>query len=276
MNEICHRIMLRYLEKHYEDVVLEFQDSRETTLEKAVFKIWCCWWQGYDAAPPLVKLCLDSIHLQARGCDVCLISQENYGNYVSIPAHIVKKYEKGQISTAHFCDVIRVNLLSRYGGLWIDATVFVSGGIPQDIFTRTFYSVRDGKSRYNVSNGRWTTFLLASQGAVLMDFLSRMYEAYWRKEDEILDYFLFDYLIEFAYRNIFVIREEIDAVPLNNRYIHDLQPALMQDFDPKQIQCLLESGLFFKLTHKFDFNMNSERLLHMLAEYNRISDSNSM
>ena len=276
MNGICHRIVLRYLEKKYGDVALEFNNLRERTQDVTACKIWCCWWQGYDAAPPLVKLCLDSIRLQAGGCEVCLISRENYGNYVSIPTHIVEKYNQGRISTAHFCDVIRVNLLARCGGLWIDATVFVSGGIPQDIFARPFYSIRDGKSRYNISNGRWTTFLLASQGSVLMAFLSRMYEAYWERENEVLDYFLFDYLIEFAYRNNLAVTNEIDAVPLNNRCVHDLQPALMQHFDPEQIGLILESGLFFKLTYKFNRNKNAERLLHVLAEYNRSFSTKSM
>lgn len=278
MNGICHRIVLRYLGKKYGDVALEFKNFRERTQDVTACKIWCCWWQGYDAAPPLVKLCLDSIRLQAGGCEVCLISRENYGNYVSISAHIVEKYNQGQISTAHFCDVIRVNLLARSGGLWIDATVFVSEGIPQDIFARPFYSIRDGKSRYNVSNGRWTTFLLASQGGgtALMTFLSRMYEAYWEREDEVLDYFLFDYLIEFAYRSSLAVRNEIDAVPQNNRCVHDLQPALMQPFDLGQIRLMLEGGLFFKLTYKFNRNENAERLLHVLAEYNRSFGTKSM
>lgn len=276
MNRACHRILLQYLEKRYEDVILEFKDAQGGRSQETADKIWCCWWQGYDAAPPLVRLCLDSIRLQAGECEVFLITRENYEDYVSIPPHIVEKYKQNRISTAHFCDVIRINLLSRYGGLWIDATVFVSKAIPRDIFTRDFYSVRDGKPRCNVSNGRWTTFLLASQGSVLMDFLSRMYEVYWEKEDEVLDYFLFDYLIEFAHRNILAVRDEIDAVPLNNRRIHDLQPALMQRFDPQHIRELLEGGPFFKLTYKFELNENSEMLLNMLAEHNRFSDSKLM
>ncbi len=109
-----------------------------------------------------------------------------------------------------------------------------------------------------------------------MTFLSRMYEAYWDREDEVLDYFLFDYLIEFAYRNSLAVRNEIDAVPLNNSCVHDLQPALMQPFDPAQIRLMLEDGLFFKLTYKFNRNKNAERLLHVLAEYNRSFGTKSM
>ena len=91
MNGICHRIVLRYLGKKYGDVVLELKKPRERVQVVTACKIWCCWWQGYDAAPSLVKLCLDSIRLHAGGCEIGLISRENYGNYISIPAHIVEK-----------------------------------------------------------------------------------------------------------------------------------------------------------------------------------------
>ena len=41
---------------------------------------------------------------------------------------IVEKWKRGIIGPAHFSDLIRLELLVRYGGYWIDATVYCTDG----------------------------------------------------------------------------------------------------------------------------------------------------
>ena len=88
--------------------------------------IWIFWWQGYDTAPLLVKKCIDSIIKNAGNHPVILITKENWKNYADIPDYIIEKVEKGIITLTHFSDILRMSLVSEHGGLWLDATIFVS------------------------------------------------------------------------------------------------------------------------------------------------------
>ena len=36
--------------------------------------------------------------------------------------NIEEKFEKGKIGMAHFSDLLRISLLAKWGGMWIDST----------------------------------------------------------------------------------------------------------------------------------------------------------
>ena len=88
--------------------------------------IWWCWLQGLDAAPPIVKACYNSLK-QLTGYSLVVIDNSNWREYVELPGYIVEKWEKGRIPAAMFSDLLRVELLIRYGGTWIDSTVLCTG-----------------------------------------------------------------------------------------------------------------------------------------------------
>ena len=56
---------------------------------------------------------------------VIILTEDNYKQYVNIPEWLEEKKNKGVISRTHFSDVLRLTLLSHYGGLWLDSTFFV-------------------------------------------------------------------------------------------------------------------------------------------------------
>ncbi len=45
---------------------------------------------------------------------------------MNIPNSIVSKWKSNVISDTHFSDIIRTELLIKYGGTWIDSTVYVN------------------------------------------------------------------------------------------------------------------------------------------------------
>ena len=93
--------------------------------------IWWCWLQGLAAAPPIVKACYNSlVHgewFKVHGFTVKVIDAKNWREYVELPEYIVGKWEKGRIPAAMFSDLLRVELLIKYGGTWIDSTVLCTG-----------------------------------------------------------------------------------------------------------------------------------------------------
>ncbi len=103
-------------------------------------KIWFYWSESLENAPKIVRICLKSIKKHIPGMDVITLDKNSVKKYIKLPKHILKKYEDGTICEAHFSDIVRVNLLNEYGGLWLDSTVFLTGAIPEDIFSADFFA----------------------------------------------------------------------------------------------------------------------------------------
>ena len=118
----------------------KMSDVRGKTFEREHPKvIWWCWLQGIENAPSIVKACFNSLMREFKGSsvqevqgasdgyDIKVIDSENWKEYVNLPEHIIKKWEKKQIPPALFSDLLRLELLIKYGGTWIDSTVLCTG-----------------------------------------------------------------------------------------------------------------------------------------------------
>lgn len=102
--------------------------------------IWWCWLQGIENAPSIVKAYFNSLMREFKGSKVQegqglsdgyvikVIDEKNWKEYVEHPDYIVKEWEKKQIPPALFSDLLRLELLIKYGGTWIDSTVLCTGG----------------------------------------------------------------------------------------------------------------------------------------------------
>ena len=59
--------------------------------------------------------------------------------YADIPDYIMEKYKEGMITKTHFSDYLRTCLLLKNGGYWCDATVYMTGQIPNEITSSEFF-----------------------------------------------------------------------------------------------------------------------------------------
>jgi hypothetical protein len=76
-----------------------------------------------ENAPELVNVCLESLRASIGG-DIIVLDAQNYTDYVTLPEYVTRKYKKGIIPPALFSDMLRLELLIKYGGTWIDSTVW--------------------------------------------------------------------------------------------------------------------------------------------------------
>lgn len=231
--------------------------------------IWFFWLQGEDKLPLIPRLCLESIRKHANGHKVQVLSDENYAEFVQIPANLIEKYHAGRIKAAHFADILRVNILAQQGGLWLDATMLVTEDLPQSIFDAPFYSVKTKNCGYFVSQCRWAVFCLgAKKGHSLFCLLASLFEQYLTKTDVFVDYFLFDNFIDMIYERYPCIREEIDKVPFNNPSVHELASLLCEEVEADEIDRILDKTFLFKLSYKSYtpamLLQNEENLYHKL------------
>ena len=89
--------------------------------------VWFSWLQGLDKAPEVVRVCLASQKRHLPDYEFRTLDLDNYRQWVELPDYVVEKYRKGLIPQASFSDLLRLAVLKRYGGIWMDASVFCSG-----------------------------------------------------------------------------------------------------------------------------------------------------
>lgn len=258
IDDLCYRVGFHSLSNHFhkekEQVILQYlQKTIAIALENHKQNtnygqktnnppIWVFWWTGRDNAPKLVQKCVDSIYRNAGDHPVHFLSEENYSQYLDVPAFIMEKMKSGKMGLAHFADYLRVCLLNQYGGLWLDATIFCSDKIPEQFFDTPFFTCKSNyqESRY-LSHFEWVTFVLGGwPGNVFYAFLKDAFEQYWKKNDAAIDYLFFDDLIYLAREGIPAIKKIMDDLPTNTPHRDDLQAAFNAKLPAEQFTEIIQ------------------------------------
>ncbi|HEU7217718.1 TPA: capsular polysaccharide synthesis protein, partial [Streptococcus pneumoniae] len=186
------------------------------------------------------------------------LDENNIREYVTLPSEIVEKYENGTIDFIKYSDVVRGTLLSKYGGVWLDSTIYVDSSRELNYLKKDFYTIRakthERVPKY-IANGRWSAFCLSGEKQnIVFDFLEKFHVAYFMKYDIVLDYFLIDYIIELGYRTNDLIRNYIDKVEENNQELFFLADNFSNQYDEKEWAGVLSTTALFKCSYKCPIN----------------------
>jgi len=219
--------------------------------------IWMCWWQGESDMPDIIRACIESVKRNAPcNTEVRLITLENVSEYVTFTDVIIDKFNSGKISMTHLSDVLRAELLFRYGGMWIDATYYVPHKINEAFFDGKLFSIAFKMPLWgmDVMKGRWSSSLLAAaKGNVAVQFLLEGLWLYWDSSDEAVDYFFFDYILNAGYNHFDEIRKEIDAIRKSSNAVYDLQLKMNQRFSSEDLIWLNNAADFYKLNRRNEY-----------------------
>lgn len=168
---------------------------------KKQMPIWICWLQGLENAPEIVKCCINSIVTNVVG-EIHIITYNNYADYVELSEHIIEKHKLGIIDKTHFSDILRLALLYKYGGIWMDATILMMDkGLPNYIYECPIfmYRIRENLDRGYPNPKLFTSwFLKCNKGNVIFDMAYKMHEEWWKVENEI-PYCFFHYVMRLAW-----------------------------------------------------------------------------
>lgn len=237
--------------------------------------VWVFWYQGYEKMPEVVRECYLSIKekLGDNGKhNVHLLMKDNINDYIQIPDYIIEKLNNGLISITHFSDVLRVSLLEKYGGCWIDATCFIAYTPDDDIWNYDFYSQKYELGKANFFNeGKWATFFLMGKPYnLIFSYLKDFLYEYWKKNNLVIDYFLTDYALNIAYKEISIIKELIDEVPPNNSQVMMICEKWDYCITDKEFKAQTSDNWLFKLTWKNKIksdNTGKETVSEMFKRY---------
>ena len=240
------------LERKYKNKIAEIEKKYKEDSAHGTRKVWFCWFQGINNAPEIVKRCYASVKDNIQDREVVLITEENYRDYVSFPEEIKNKIDCGKIKGAHMSDLLRLELLQRYGGTWIDATVFcTSKTIPtymldSDLFL--FQCLKPGRDGQPSTVSNW--FMTAKPNQKFVFMTRELLYDYWKNNDEVVDYFIFHDFFQMLIDRY--PAEWNKVVPFSNSVPHILLLRLFYEYDDVIWNAVVQMTPFHKLTYKFD------------------------
>lgn len=257
-----HKAIIHYLEVNYREIIekYKFNRTKPKDFENSGI-IWTIWWQGEDNAPEALKMCFRSMRKFGNGHKVVVITKDNYLNYIKLPDYILKKVENENINLIHLADIIRMSLMREHGGLWLDATIFLSNEIPEEYFQLKYFTTKLAAKRIAcVSEQRWNgTVFGGSAGYIFFNFMVEFYEEYWKRQEKAIDYFLIDYMTEVAYRNIPNFKNALDELPINNVGIFETTPILNQKFNSSSYDTICrDNTCFHKIQRRINYYAETE------------------
>lgn len=264
-----HEAVLQYLENKFGDfyAAYDYQASLPEVDPALKNKIWMCWWQGLDTAPEIVKACIESVRRNAGGREVIVINDENVEEYVQFPDWIKELHKNGILSRTHISDLLRLELLARYGGIWLDSTFYCCRPLTSHIYNASLWSIkRPDYLHASVASGMFANYSFGCDEAhrkvfaVIRDYFLE----YWRRENYLVDYLLTDYLVVLAQRHDPWIAESFRGIQPNNPMCDELFKVFDQPYDEGKWQELSTHTDLFKLTWKQDFPVehNGERTFY--------------
>lgn len=254
------RIIEHSVDKFLAPLVAEYQNKPDEPMPMTgKIPVWCCWWQGVEQMPELVRMCHERLRqvLPKDRAELHIITLDNYREYVDLPEHIIDKFNRKIITMTTMSDVLRFALLERYGGYWLDATVFFTDDIPDAFFSGGFHCQRMASNRNEVDReacrGNWCGFSMAGpKNSIVFRFMNEAFSRWWAHYDTIIDYVLIDYMLWTGFKSVPAIHDVIDAVPDNNEEIFEMYQVLNKPYSPELLERLTRHNVMHKLTYKMD------------------------
>lgn len=177
--------------------------------EERIFSIWL---QGEDNAPDIVRACYRSIRANCTQ-RLVVLDGTTIWDWIELPDHIVSKWKSGKIKPAHFADICRVELLYRYGGIWADATDFVTRPFPEWLLGEDFFIYLAGNDITGSYAFIQNCFFRARRHNYILKVWRAAIHEYWRREDSAIDYFIHQLIFKQIVEYNTVAKQYFDRMP---------------------------------------------------------------
>lgn len=243
------------------DYLLRYKSACDDVTNKPIEPkdkiIWTCWLQGEENAPRIVQTCLASIRKNAAGYKVVVLDKDSIGEYVEVPEYIEKKYAAGIIPHAHYSDIVRLMLLQKYGGVWIDSTILLTGALPHYITDSPLFCYQP---IYQGSVEMANCFLSSDKNHPIISGVLNLLLAYWAKENRLVSYSLFHLMWTICVHSSQEFSDMWKQVPYVPCYTIDvLRHDLSLPYSKERWDDICALSRVHKLTYKFaEFGVDTQ------------------
>lgn len=211
--------------------------------------IWIFWWQGEETMPPIVKSCYKSVLKNSEDHPVILITEKNVKDYINVPQYIYDKIENKKMTLTHFSDILRENLLYKHGGIWMDATIYMTAPFSKEMYKYEYYSIKGAFEEWE-----WTGFFQATgKGNVFAKTVSHLFNCYWKEHDCLISYLLIDCFLAVARKHSDAIDRMVAELPQKDPSIFLLNDQFLdRAYDKCEMEELCKKSNLHKLSYKYD------------------------
>lgn len=256
---VARTFELLFVIKNLSYLTQDIKDSENIDVES--LPVFMFWDQGYNEAPEIVKMTINKAR-EEFGDRLILLTQSNINDYIDIPEY-VKKIRNTK--RAFFSDWLRVNLLAKHGGIWLDSTVLVTHGLSKiitsvnsfdGILIQTF-----GTDKFQMSN--W--FLVAYQkNNYIFQVIKKLLDLYHSQYDFYEEYFMFHSFM----KALAQIDRKFNSIWLLNNHLDSknglaLEKHIYDDYTVVDFNSILKKSSIHKLSyHAYDKNRLNEKSVY--------------
>ena len=219
--------------------------------------IWRYWETGWDTIKWPLEYCTESIKHYAPDWEVRDLDGESVKKYIELPEEV------WNIPIQTRSDVIRIMLLAKYGGCWIDATIFLNTNLTDYLSSRCkdFFCFWRWEKKETVSS--W--FLAATENS----YIAKVYEdvflkyvtsekfkdinrKYYDKWNGSPDYFCFHREFESYIKKDAEFKKHIEEMPFESSV--PIMLPIYNDYcktiTVEYLQFVLNNTPMFKFSHR--------------------------
>lgn len=144
--------------------------------------IWTYWHQGFNNAPFVIQKCVQRVREKHPDYTIHLLDGNSVYNYADeVP---ISRDKWNRMLVQHRSDLLRTQLLIKYGGIWMDPTVYCMRSfekwLPEYMDAGVFFFYRPGPDRILAN---W--FIAAEPNSYLLKALYSALVNYWNEHDFI-------------------------------------------------------------------------------------------
>ena len=236
--------------------------------------IWQFWQQGVDeSTPEVVRVCLGSVEKHRNGYDVIVLSIDTLKDYIDeLPGFVWAKFGTGGFDFPKIANLVRLQLLSAYGGVWLDSTIYLTGPLSESWLQQDFFALQRSDTppsdavffykrdplffNWNATSQvkLLNSFIVAKPHHKIIDDLLSIHFAYWEKEAQINHYFFFQLLF-----NRMMQHDEwkgLNREIIGHTPCHKLQLVAFDKFD----RAVYEEAVGKSNLHKLSLYLSRKRL----------------
>lgn len=155
------------------------------------------WYQGEEKAPELVKACFRSMRRHLKQ-ELVVLDENTIFDWIRLPEHIVRKWREEKIPHTQFSDICRIELLYEHGGLWLDATDYVTAPIPQYIMDEDLFLFMAGSRIRGSYAFIQSCFIRGKKCNPVLGVWREANSIYWKEEDSKINYFIHHLLLKLS------------------------------------------------------------------------------
>ena len=245
----------------------ELSDKNREVSTKFPKIIWTMWQQGEAQMPETVRASMKTIKDFAKrnSCDFHLLTDENLIDFIDIPTDIIEKYKRKELAASHYSDIIRFSLLYQYGGIWMDATLFVSPHATVEMIEGDFFSlnhppVYPERMERTIGDFKWSSFFIAGKrGKSYFKHIRDLFIYFARKYPVFIQYLMIDYFLLSEYKLNEEFKLLVNELPIlaPAERVWFLRDHANEIFDKYEWEEVLKTTPIMKTTYK----INPEELI---------------